>query len=419
MRRFVVLAVVVVVMGAACSEEAPAPPTTSHATPRAATSTTVPVDTTTTTMAEGAASTTTAPASTTTRPLADLELALEEVASGFGQPVFVTAPPDDPRLFVVDQPGVIWVIDGGDPTPFLDIRDDVAFNGEQGLLSVAFHPDYATNGRFYVDFTDIHGDTAIVEFTVSDDPNRADPDSARLVLSIDQPRANHNGGLVAFGPDGALWIGMGDGGGAGDPFGNGQSPDTLLGALLRIEVGPDFESYGIPPGNPGSQNAAWAPEVWATGLRNPWRYAFDDGLLYVADVGQDRIEEIDVVDAAEPGLDFGWSLMEGDACYQGDCDPAGLVLPAHTYTHDEGCSITGGSVYRGAAIPELAGQYFYADYCGGWIRSLQPGDGDPEVHQWFDPGEVTAPTSFGLDAEGELYVTSAAGTVYRLVGADR
>jgi len=412
MRRALILAVVVLV-----TEEEPAPSTTSHATPRAVTTTTT-ATTTTTTVASGAESTTTiAAATTTTRPLADLELALEEVASGFTQPVYLTAPPGDPRLFVVDQPGVVWVIDGGDPEPFLDIRDDVAFDGEQGLLSLAFHPDYAANGRFYLDFTDVDGDTAIVEFTVSDDPNRADPDSARVVLAIDQPRANHNGGLVTFGPDGALWIGMGDGGGAGDPFGNGQRPDTLLGALLRIEVGPEYEGYGIPPDNPGSRDDRWAPEVWAMGLRNPWRFAFDGGDLFVADVGQDRIEEIDIVAADEPGLNFGWPLMEGDACYQGDCDPAGLVLPVHTYTHSEGCSITGGFVYRGDAIPELSGQYFFADYCGGWIRSLRRGDGDSEVHEWFAPGEVAAPTSFGLDPAGEIYVTSAPGTVYRLVRA--
>jgi len=417
MRRATIVAVLMLVAVAACSEEEPAASTTGDATPRAATTTTSAPTTTTAAAAEPTTTTSGPATTTTTLPLDDLELTLQEVASGFTQPVFVTAPPGDPHLFVVDQPGVIWVIAGGDPAPFLDIRDDVAFDGEQGLLGLAFHPDYAANGRFYVDFTDVDGNTAIVEFTVSDDPDRADPDSARVLLSIDQPRANHNGGMVAFGPDGVLWIGMGDGGGAGDAFGNGRRPDTLLGALLRIEVGPEYEGYGIPPDNPGSHDARWAPEVWAMGLRNPWRFAFDGGDLYVADVGQDRIEEIDVVAADMPGLDFGWPIMEGDACYQGDCDPAGMVLPIHTYTHSEGCSITGGYVYWGGAIPELSGQYFYADYCGGWIRSLQLGPGEPEVHEWFAPGEVAGPTSFGVDAAGELYVTSAPGTVYRLARA--
>lgn len=377
------------------------------------TPTTAPPATTTpapTTTAAGA--TTTAPVSTstttTTVPLDELRIAVETVADGFGQPSYVTHAGDE-RLFVVDQPGRIWVVAGGDPQVFLDLRGDVRFDGEQGLLGMAFHPDFAENGRFYVNYTDGGGTTRIVEFTVSDDPNAAVPSSRREILAVEQPAGNHNGGMVLFGPDGNLWIGLGDGGASNDRFENGQNPGTLLGSMVRITVGPGIEPYAIPGGNDFA-----APEVWAIGLRNPWRYAFDGDDLWIADVGQNMIEEVNRVPWSATGLNFGWPIMEGTSCFESDdCSTDGLVLPATEYTHEDGCSVTGGFVYRGAAIPTLHGQYFYSDYCSGLLRSIGP---DGTEHDWTPQiGSLGNVTSFGLDADGELYVTRQNGSVAKLV----
>jgi hypothetical protein len=304
------------------------------------------------------------------------------------------------------------VIDGGDPELFLDITEDVSFEGERGFLGLAFHPDYADNGRFYVDYTDRSGDTKIVEFTVSADGGSADTGSARTILTIDQPAANHNGGMILFGPDGSLWIGMGDGGASDDRFGNGQRGDTLLGAMLRIDVGPGIEPYGTPSGNDFS-----APEVWAIGLRNPWRFAFDGDDLWIADVGQNDIEEVNRVGWTENGLNFGWPIMEGSACFQSaTCDGTGLVVPVTEYSHDAGCSVTGGFVYRGASIPQLAGHYFYSDYCSGILRSITA-SGDE--YDWTDQmGTIGNVTSFGTDATGELYVSTMDGVITRLVSVE-
>jgi glucose/arabinose dehydrogenase len=236
-----------------------------------------------------------------------------------------------------------------------------------------------------------------------------------VLLEIDQPAGNHNGGMVAFGPDGYLWIGSGDGGGANDRFGHGQRPDTLLATLLRIDIA--GEPYAVPPDNP-FVGGGGAPEVWAYGLRNPWRFAFDDDRIYVADVGQNRIEEIDVVSVAPgPARNFGWPIMEGSSCFSSDdCSSDGLVLPATEYEHDEGCSVTGGFVYRGRSLPELAGHYFYGDYCAGWVRSVLVGDDASvrDTREWFAPGTLPNLTSFGVDAAGELYVTTSGGTVWRV-----
>ena len=343
----------------------------------------------------------------TTVPLEELRLTLDVVAEGFEQPVFVTAMSNDPRLFVVDQPGRIWVIDGGDPEVFLDIRDQVRFEGEAGMLGLAFHPDHATNGLFYVNYVDTDTVTRVSEFSVTG-AGVADPASERVVLLVPQPATNHNGGMVGFGPDGMLWIGMGDGGGADDQFGHGQRGDSLLGSMLRIEVGPDAPvPYGIPDGN-----AFDADEVWAIGLRNPWRFAFDGDTLWIGDVGQGRIEEVDRVETSSSGLNFGWSRFEGTSCFSGGCDPTGLVAPVHEYGHDQGCSITGGYVYRGTAIPELDGHYFFTDWCTGFLRTIAP-SGD--VVDWTDDvGALAQVSSFGIDGQGELYVVSATGTVSRL-----
>ena len=365
--------------------------------------------TTTTTAVETTASTI-----TTTVPPVELVLRLEEVPGTFGQPLFLVSPPGDQRLFILDQPGIVWVLDGGEQHPFLDIRDDVGFGGERGLLGMAFPTDYADTGLFYLNFTDVGGDTRVVEYRVSEDPNRADPASRRDVLTIAQPAGNHNGGMIAFGPDDMLWIGMGDGGAAGDTFGHGQRPDTLLAAMLRIEVGPAApQPYGIPADNPYADGTGGAPEVWAYGLRNPWRFSFDGDEIWVADVGQRAIEEIDRANVRDGGLNYGWSVMEGSNCFRSSsCDSAGLVLPVYEYGHDEGCSVTGGYVYRGAAIPELAGHYFLADFCNGFIRSIDPRGA---VVDWTDElGRQSRVSSFGLDAAGELYVVTFPG-IFKLV----
>lgn len=363
-------------------------------------------------------STTTPRATTTTVPLADLVLRLEVVAEGLAQPVLALSPPGDQRLFVVDQPGRIWVIDGEDIHEFLDIRSAVRFRGEQGLLGLAFHPGYADNGLFYVHFTGSRGGTVISEFSADpDDPNRARPGSQRDVFLVAQPAANHNGGMIAFGPDGFLWIGLGDGGGSNDRYRNGQRADRRLGSMLRIEVGPGApEPFGLPPNGPFVAEGG-LPEVWSIGLRNPWRWSFDDDHLYIADVGQGSVEEINAVAASEGGLNFGWPILEGDDCFRSSsCDRTGLTGPVFTYTHGDGCSVSGGFVYRGAAIPELDGHYLFGDFCSGWIDGILVQDGAVADHRrWFSAGTVPGLTSFGVDAAGELYVMSTRGTVWRIV----
>ncbi|HEY8483082.1 MAG TPA: PQQ-dependent sugar dehydrogenase [Longimicrobiales bacterium] len=348
---------------------------------------------------------------------ADL-LRLELVASGLKSPVHLAAPPGDPRIFVVERRGRIRIIKDGKllAEPFLDIVSRVGSGGsEQGLLSVVFHPDFATNRYFFVNYTDRNGDTRVERYTVGPDPDRADPASAKLILTVDQPFANHNGGLIVFGPDGMLYIGMGDGGSGGDPLGHGQNLGTLLGALLRIDVDRG-DPYTIPPDNPFAGRADARGEIWAYGLRNPWRFAFDRtaGLLYIADVGQNRWEEINVAPASAGGLNYGWNLMEGNHCFPSDpCDRTGLTPPVLEYSHDEGCSVTGGHVYRGRAIPELVGHYFYADYCRGWIRSFRyTSEGVRDQRTW-SIGNVGLITSFGEDSAGELYVLSQDGRVFR------
>ncbi|HEV2148312.1 MAG TPA: PQQ-dependent sugar dehydrogenase [Longimicrobiaceae bacterium] len=347
---------------------------------------------------------------------------LEEVARGLANPLYLTAPRGDPRLFVVEQPGRIRVVENGAllPAPFLDIADRVSSGGERGLLSVAFHPSYASNGYLYVNYTDRGGDTRVERYRVSGDRNRADPASAKLILQVAQPFSNHNGGLVAFGPDGRLYVGMGDGGSANDPQGHGQNPATLLGAMLRIDVDAG-DPYAVPADNPFAGRSGARGEVWATGLRNPWRFAWDReaGLLYTADVGQNAVEEVNVVRAGAAGLNYGWNVMEGSRCFRPaeGCSRDGLVIPVLEYSHAEGCSVTGGYVYRGSRIPALRGHYFYGDFCRGWVRSFRyDGNGAADRREW-DFGDVGNVLSFGEDAAGELYVLSASGRVYRMAPA--
>lgn len=354
-------------------------------------------------------------------PTSDSLQLIPVVTSGLSSPVYLTAPTGDTaRLFVVEQSGRIRIVQHGQllPAAFLDIHSRLVSGGEQGLLSVAFHPNYGANGFFYVNYTDLNGDTRVERYTVSvADSNLADTATHKLILFVPQPYINHNGGLVMFGPDGMLYIGMGDGGSGGDPENRAQHPDSLLGKLLRIDVD-GGDPYTIPVGNP-FKNGGGAPEIWALGLRNPWRFAFDRsaGLLYMGDVGQGAWEEVDVQPASQGGLNYGWRLMEGAHCYNPtSCSAAGLVLPAVEYDHSNGqCAVIGGFVYRGARFPALAGQYFYADLCAGWVRSFSYAGGAVTGQtSWnldLSPG---SPLSFGEDARGELYLLTAGGDVYRI-----
>ena len=356
-------------------------------------------------------------------PTGTVPVALQEVAAGLAFPLYLTTPAGDPRLFVVEKGGTIRIIKDGVvlPLPFLDLTGKVSTGSEQGLLGLAFDPAYATTGRFIVHYTDVAGDTRVSSFHVSTDPDRADPTTEAMVLTADQPFANHNGGQIAFGPDGYLYLGLGDGGGGGDPNGTGQSLGDLLGSILRISLtGPS--GYTVPPDNPFVRVSGVRAEVWSYGLRNPWRFSFDrlTGDLYVGDVGESRLEEIDVAPAAEGGgrgVNFGWNLMEGTTCFAaGSCDTTGLALPVAEYGHNQGCSVTGGYVYRGAAIPALQGHYLYADYCSGFVRSLRMTDGvATDQADWPTLRPGGAVPSFGEDAAGELYVLSADGRVLKIV----
>lgn len=336
------------------------------------------------------------------------------IVDGFQRPLLATHAGDGSgRLFVVEQNGVIRIFADGVilPEPFLDIDEQVGSDGnEQGLLGLAFHPDYEQNGFFYINYTDVQGDTVIARFQVSADLNLADPASQKILLQVDQPFPNHNGGHLEFGPDGFLYAGLGDGGSQGDPRGNGQSLETYLSKLLRIDVNLG-DPYAIPADNPYA-NGGGLPEIWATGLRNPWRFSFDraTGDLYIADVGGSLSEEVDFLPAGSPGgTNFGWSLMEGG---QGT-EAEGLTGPITQYEHGNRCSITGGYVYRGQALPAWQGVYFYGDYCSGEILGLvHNADGSWENRLLYDTGFLI--TSFGLDEAGGIYVVDRAGGIYQL-----
>ena len=343
---------------------------------------------------------------------------LQQFATGLNTPVYLTHAGDGSgRLFVVGQEGTIRIIRDGRllPRPFLDIRRRVIAGGELGLLSVAFHPQYARNGRFYVNYTADSGNlrTVIAEYRVSaEDPNVADT-SERVLLEISQPFRNHNGGLNLFGPDGMLYIGMGDGGSGGDPLNNGQRLDTLLGKFLRIDVD-GGSPYRVPPDNPFVDRPGARPEIWAYGQRNPWRFSFDraTGRLFLADVGQNRWEEIDLI---EKGGNYGWRLMEGAHCFNPEtgCNTTGLILPIMEYGRDLGCSITGGYVYRGTRIRDLVGRYLFSDYCTGRLWSLRESGGRWVMEELRATGLTVS--SFGEDQAGELYVVDHRGTVYQIV----
>ena len=345
------------------------------------------------------------------------------LVDNFDNPVYLTSPVrDSARLFIVEQPGRI-VIRRNDTTlarPFLDIRGRITYGGEQGLLSVAFDPDFATNRRFFVYFVR-NGDLRIVRYTAAaSDPDSAVEATADTVLKIAHPgQSNHNGGQLQFGPDSMLWIGTGDGGGGGDPNRNGQNKHALLGKLLRLDVR-GASGYTIPPDNPFATDTSARPEIWSYGLRNPWRFSFDrqTGDLYIADVGQNAWEEVDVAPAAVQrgrGSNYGWNIMEGTHCYpSGPCTNPGQ-LPFAEYPHSGGaCSISGGYVYRGTAIPSLTGTYLYADYCNGNVWGFAyPSASVTDLSAELRPGDGVS--AFGQDARGELYILQLGGSVYKIV----
>ena len=360
--------------------------------------------------------------STTEPPPPPLPTALHvtPAVTGLSHPVYMTTPAGDTRLFFVEQPGFIRIAKNGTlvATPFLDIHTKVTYGGERGLLGLAFHPQYASNGYFYVYFTDTNGDIRVERYHVSSNVDVADAASSTLVITVPHPlQSNHNGGMIAFGPDGMLYLGTGDGGGAGDVPGNAQNKNVLLGKLLRLDVD-HGTPYAIPSGNPFANQSGARGEIWAYGLRNPWRWAFDHaaGNLYIADVGQDLWEEVDVVAESKAGVNYGWNPKEGTHCYTtSTCNGGPFQEPVIEYSHSDGCSITGGFVYRGKAIPGAVGLYFYSDYCSGFLRSFRWTNGHlVDAKDWAIPGLGNV-ASFGQDADGELYILNASGTAFRLV----
>ncbi len=445
MRRFIpVLASLLILTGlalAACSPQA-TPQPTSAAQPVA--SETAPPEATSAPTQAALASATLAPSPTPAATLMPTsaptltEAPTTEMASNVGEfpdpkqygwsPLIsglerITALADagDGRMLALEQPGRIRLIENGSlvDQPFMDIMDRVGSQGnEQGLLGIALHPNYAVNGLFYVNYTNTRGTTTIARYQAADDRTSADPASEKVLLTVEQPYANHNGGSMVFGPDGDLYLGLGDGGSGGDPLGNAQKLTTLLGKVLRLDVD-EGDPYNIPADNPFADGQQGRAEIWAYGLRNPWRFSFDmaTGDLYIGDVGQNQWEEIDFLPAGSPGgANFGWNYREGANDYQGGV-PAGLQLvePVAQYQHPEGCSVTGGYVYRGQALPEFSGVYLYGDYCSGRVWGLlHMPDGSWQNQFLFDTGAFV--TSFAQDRSGEVYLLDQrAGAVLKLV----
>lgn len=346
-----------------------------------------------------------------------LQIDLEPVAEGFDKPVFVANAGDgSARLFVVEQAGTIRTTDG---QLFLDIRARVNDSGnEQGLLGLAFAPNFRDTGVFYVNYTATNGDSVTARFKLAADKQTGDSASEEILIRIEDPAANHNGGMIAFGPDGYLYIGLGDGGAADDRFQNGQNRNTLWGKLLRIDVS-GASGYTIPADNPFDTDEA-RPEIWAYGLRNPWRFSFDraSGDLYLADVGQARVEWIEYQPKTSGGgQNYGWPILEGSTCLRGsECDKTGLTLPVAEYGHDDGCAIVGGYVYRGARYPALVGFYLFADYCSGKIWTMQRDGAAWTTTERLDKQMLIS--SFGEDEAGEIYVAAHnEGKIYRLTVA--
>ena len=364
-------------------------------------------------------------AAVVTYAVATFTLALREVANVPGA-MFVATPEGDDRLFIVERAGRIRILQAGAllTAPFLDISSRVSTQGEGGLLSIAFDPNYARTGALFLYYTDLGNNIVIERHRASSDPNRAEPGPGLSIIRIAHPiYTNHFGGTVAFGPDSMLYVGTGDGGGAGDPSRNAQNPASLLGKILRLDVSASTSTqpYTVPPTNPWFNDLSGRrSEIWALGLRNPWRYTFDSGNLYIADVGQDRREEVNIVAASQAGRNFGWNTMEGTLCYNATaCMKEGITLPAFEYDHGandaNGCSITGGYVYRGKAIAELNGQYLYTDYCKGFLKSFEyAGNAVSRQADWAIPN-IGNILSFGRDGDGELLLIAANGRLHRVV----
>lgn len=365
----------------------------------------------------------------------------ETLAGGFSSPVAAEAPLGDDRIFVVEQGGTIRLFKDGfvQPTPFLSLAGQIAVGGERGLFDIAFHPEYFVNGQFFVSYSNFSGATVVERYQVSSfDPDQANAFSGRIVLTVPQPFANHNGGGLEFGPDGHLYIGLGDGGGSGDPFCNAQDLNSLLGKILRIDVDPiDFTgTYGIPIDNPFAFTPGARPEIYASGLRNPWRFSFDraNGNLMIGDVGEVFREEISVSPLGSRGLNFGWPVMEGLTCFAGascgvgapGCFSGELRLPVFDYSHDPyvgGCSVIGGYVYRGSRIPGLQGSYFFGDFCSGRVWTLVT-DGfstssiiDRTAELAGPGGSIPTITSFGEDGDGEILYVTFGGELRRIIPA--
>jgi glucose/arabinose dehydrogenase len=375
-----------------------------------------------------------APAIATTSPSPTIPaeaptVALTLVADGMLDPVGVTSG-GDRRLYVNERAGRVVAIEpDGSLTVFGDLSDRIAAGGERGLLGLAFHPDYQHNRRLFVDYTRSgaggdEGDTVVAELRASADGATLDPTTERVLLTVDQPAANHNGGQLAFGPDGYLYIGLGDGGGGGDPFGNGQNPDALLGSILRIDVDAapaEGKAYAIPPDNPFAGGGG-APEIWAKGVRNPWRFSFDrtTSQIWIGEVGQGAYEEIDRAPAETGGLNYGWPILEGNHCYESaTCvPPAGYQPPITEYSHADGCSVTGGYVYRGTEQPGLGGFYLFGDYCSGNLWAIRADAAAPAggiVTPQLLLATGLAISSFGEDAAGELFLADLnGGSIYRI-----
>ncbi len=366
------------------------------------------------------------PAPTPADPAA-VSVTLADVSAIDGAPLAFAATADATgRVFVAGKDGRVWVLADGRiaAQPVLDLGGRVSAGGEQGLLGIALHPAFPGDPRLFADYTDTNGDTVVASYVLAGDGSgRFDLASETWILTVDQPFGNHNGGALAFGPDGMLYVSLGDGGGANDPLGSGQRLDTLLGKILRIDVDATGDAaYGIPRDNPFTSVAGARPEIWHLGLRNPWRFAFDPstGDLWIGDVGQGAWEEVDVARTGQAGLNFGWDVLEGTHCHEPatGCDDTGMTAPVAQYGHDVGCTVIGGTVYRGDAQPLLAGLYLFADYCSGrlWaIRADRTGPQEPVRVGTAGSGIV----AFGLDADGEILVANLDGSISRLVAGPR
>ncbi len=403
----------------ACTQATPPPSTATPAPPIATspvTTTRLPPPTTATPALTSTTTTTTLP------PL--LGLGYAPVATGLQDPVQIVSPDGDARNYLVLKRGeIIELADDGTVLPYLDIRSLIRSGGERGLLSLAFHPQFAEQGLLYIHYTNNSSNTVIAQLRVPPGAQEPDPESLQVLFEVDQPASNHNGGMIQFGPDGYLYIALGDGGGANDRFGNGQRTSTILGSIVRIDVDSfGDEPFSVPADNPlvGVDDADG--RIWAYGLRNPWRFWIDaqSSSIYIGDVGQGQYEEVDVVDLDPVGYNFGWPITEGLHCFKGSgCNEEGLTPPVIEVDHNDAatCSISGGVVYRGSAIPELDGHYFYSDFCGGYLRSFLMIDGEAtEQTDWTDQvGRLDSVASFGVGADREMYIISLAGDIFRLI----